>query len=56
MTHADQPPDPGKRKRRRNAAQRETARKARQAERRHNHEQERMMARQHNEGRRLDGE
>lgn len=32
-------------------SEREAARKARQAERRHNHEQERMMARQHNEGR-----
>ena len=41
---------------RKKAAQRDTARKARQAERRHNHEQERMMARQHNEGRRQDGE
>jgi len=35
----------------RRASEREAARKARQAERRHNHEQERMMARQHNEGR-----
>jgi len=36
---------------RKKAAQRETARKARQAERRHNHEQERAMRRQINEGR-----
>ncbi|MDF3904683.1 hypothetical protein [Paracoccus sp. AS002] len=36
---------------RQKAAQRETARKARQAERRHNHEQERAMRRQINEGR-----
>lgn len=56
MTHADQPPSLAKRKRRQNAAHREAARKARQAERRHNHEQERLMARQHNEGRRQDGE
>lgn len=41
---------------RKNGALREAARKARQAERRHNHEQERMMARQHNEGRWQDGE
>lgn len=41
---------------RQKAAQRETARKARQAERLHNHEQERMMARRINEGRWQDGE
>lgn len=36
---------------RKNGVLRDAARKARQAERRHNHEQERMMTRQHNEGR-----
>lgn len=36
---------------RKNGVLRDEARKARQAERRHNHEQERMMTRQVNEGR-----
>lgn len=35
---------------RKNGVLRDEARKARQAERRHNHEQERMMTRQVNEG------
>ena len=41
---------------RKNGVLRDEARKARQAERRHNHEQERMMTRQVNEGRWQDGE
>lgn len=36
---------------RKNGVQRETYRKAKQADRRHAHEQERMMTRQINEGR-----
>lgn len=54
MTHAAQPPDPGKRKRRQKAAQRETARKARQAERRHQHQANHSLARDIREGRYTD--
>lgn len=51
MTNSDHPPDPGKRKRRQKAAQRETARKARQAERRHQHQADHRLTRDIREGR-----